>query len=111
VERKKTKSKIVASTSATPKTPERLAESFGVSRNRDIELDKILHTIGDSSDPQKNIQIAILKKPWRGRQIIAMRFGESTHHARKYFTLQQAVDGATKIYLNWLEGQKDIKSG
>lgn len=107
MEKKKTKKNFVASTSATP-TPNGLKESFGVSHNRDIELDKILHVIGDNSNPEKNIQIAILKTPWRGRQIIAMRFGENTHHARKYYTLEQALIGANQIYSHWLKGQKDI---
>ena len=100
--------KIVASTSATP-SPERIRDSSGVFRARDIELDKVLLTVGDESNPEQNIQIALLKKPFRGKQIVCMRFGEDLKHGRNYYTLQTAIIAANEIYKHWLQGQKDIK--
>lgn len=106
--RKKTEpKKIVASTSATP-APERIRDSSGVFRARDIELDRILLVIGDETNPEQNIQIALLKKPFRGKQITCMRFGEDLKHGRSYYNLETAIMAANEIYKHWKSGQKHI---
>lgn len=97
-----------ASTEASP-TPERLKESSGVSNAIDIEIDRTLLVIGDENSPEKNITIAIMKKPFRGKHIVSMRFGEEAKDGKKYFTLESAISGAKIVYNHWLQGQKDIK--